>query len=206
MKDEITNNHSQNTISEELTPQEQKYLLELARKNLNHYFQTQEPIKLMESEIPFPALKEKRATFATLTKNGQLRGCIGMLEPIRPLYQDVIENSISAAIHDYRFEAVTAKELADINLEISVLSLPVPLDYQHDAQILKNILALKKPGVIIRQGSSQATFLPQVWEQLPDAESFLAHLCAKAGLSSAAWQTGALEVETYTAQKFKETK
>jgi len=150
-----------------------------------------------------PALQERRAAFVTLKKNNQLRGCIGNLTPVSSLAQGVVDNAINAAFHDYRFSPLAADEFAEIDIDVSVLTLPEILEYS-DADDLRRKLRPGIDGVIIRDGRRSATFLPQVWEQLPDVDLFLSHLCQKAGMAPQAWRDGNLEVEIYQTQSFGE--
>jgi len=132
--------------------------------------------------LPRPVwLDEPAATFVTLTLHGQLRGCIGSLEAHRSLYDDVTRNARAAAFGDPRFPPLTADELPAVRIEVSVLTVPQPLQFSSEADALRRL----RPGidgVIFQYGSRQATFLPQVWEQLPEPHEFMAHLKQKAGL------------------------
>lgn len=151
-----------------------------------------------------PALAEPGGCFVTLTrcKTAALRGCIGSLQAYRPLGEDLLENAEAAALQDTRFAPVTAEELAAICIEVSVLSASVPLYYQSPEDLLRH-LRPEVHGVILSHAGRRATFLPQVWSSLPDPESFLTHLCVKAGLSGACWREG-VAISTYTVDKFFE--
>jgi hypothetical protein len=151
----------------------------------------------------FPALGKKRGCFVTLHKRGALRGCIGTIEPICPLIDCVKRNALNAAFHDPRFPSVTVEELPKLNIEISVLTVPEPLVYR-DPEDLKNKLVPGHHGVILSQGWHSATFLPQVWEQLPDKTAFLTHLCQKAGLAGRAWREKETHLQVYTVVHFSE--
>lgn len=153
---------------------------------------------------PDKRLDRQLGTFVTLHRHGALRGCIGSLEARESVWEGVIRNALNAAFHDPRFPALTQDEFDSIDLEVSVLSESVPLEYT-DAEDLLSKLAPHRHGVTIKKGTARATFLPQVWKQLPDKESFLSHLCQKAGLMKDAWQRGDLAVETYTVQCFEES-
>ena len=144
-------------------------------------------------------------TFVTLKIDGQLRGCIGNLTATEPLLEGVRNNAINAAFRDPRFSPLTEKELPKVEIEVSILSEPRPLDYS-DADDLINKLRVNIDGVIIRKGHASATFLPQVWQQLPAPEEFLSHLCMKAGLASKVWRNTKIEVLTYQVQYFEEHK
>ncbi len=141
--------------------------------------------------------------FVTLTVKGQLRGCIGNLTSNEPLVSGVRRNAINAAFHDPRFGSLSAPELDQIEIEISILSEPQPLIYR-DGDDLLNKLRPNIDGVIIRKEAASATFLPQVWEQLPRPHDFLAHLCTKAGLASDSWKKSQLEISSYQVQYFEE--
>jgi hypothetical protein len=158
------------------------------------------PSKAMDD---YPGLREKRGCFVTLQKRGVLRGCIGTIEPITPLIDCVERNARNAAFHDPRFPSVTAEELPELHIEISVLTVPEPLVYR-DPEDLKNKLVPGHHGVILSQGWHSATFLPQVWEQLPDKTAFLTHLCQKAGLAGKAWREKETRIEVYTVVHFSE--
>jgi len=179
------------------------FLLRLARKTIvEHFYGKAETGDEVLDGID-PILKEFRGTFVTLTIHGQLRGCIGNLEPVAPMYEAIRRNAVHAAFHDSRFAPLGVHELDQIKIDISLLSEPQPLAYRDGAELV----ALLRPGidgVIVGLGRNQATFLPQVWAQLPRVEDFLDHLCLKAGLSQAAWRDGGLEVLTYQVQYISE--
>ncbi len=140
--------------------------------------------------------------FVTLHRHGALRGCIGSLEATESVWDGVIRNAVNAAFHDPRFLKLTEDEFQGIDLEVSILSESVPLEYT-DYQDLLSQLEPYRHGVTIRKGHARATFLPQVWKQLPDKALFLSHLCQKAGLSPDDWKKGDLSVETYTVDCFE---
>jgi AmmeMemoRadiSam system protein A len=142
-------------------------------------------------------------TFVTLKIQGQLRGCIGNLTSTESIIDGVKRNAINAAFHDPRFAPLSNQELEQTKIEVSVLTEPEPLTF-HDGEDLLKKLRVNVDGVIIRKGRASATFLPQVWEQLPRPEDFLSHLCLKAGLSSDAWKSSELDVMTYQVQYFEE--
>ncbi len=173
---------------------EKKTLLDLARSSICG-------VACDPGKIP-DTLKEPCGVFVTLTKQGELRGCIGYVEPIAPMYKAVIECAKSAAYRDFRFIPVLEDEISSLNIEISILSKPKLLAYTSPDDLLKKLN--KNFGVIIKKGSHGATFLPQVREELSDQKEFLSHLCLKAGLDSDAWKQGDLEVSTYTVEKFSE--
>lgn len=142
---------------------------------------------------------EKKACFVTLTKNGQLRGCIGHLIPVQKLYRDVIDNARAAAFMDYRFDPITTSELPLIKIEISILNVPQKYTYPCP-QNLVDYLVKNKPGVILKKGFNQATFLPQVWEELKTPREFMGYLCQKAELPFDEWQK-MNEIEVYGVEK-----
>ena len=152
----------------------------------------------------YPSLKENGAAFVTLNQkaNGQLRGCIGSLQAYRPLYQDIISNAQAAALHDPRFMPLSPEELEEIKIEVSILSEPKPLQYS-DVEELRRKIVPMKDGVVLRYDSYQATYLPQVWEQLPDFDAFFASLCMKAGLPGNCL-TYHPEIEVYHVSKYEE--
>jgi AmmeMemoRadiSam system protein B/AmmeMemoRadiSam system protein A len=175
-----------------------RYLLTLARRT----------IEAAVNRTPFPAaqeipdaVRENRGCFVTITRRGELRGCIGYIEPIRPLFQAAAENARNAALSDPRFPAVSSEELPQITLEISVLTKPVALEYKNPGDLLEKI-APGIDGIILQSGQHVATFLPQVWEQLPDKVQFLEQLSLKAGMARDGWKTAA--VKRYRAEHFSE--
>lgn len=157
----------------------------------------------LDKALKDTALQAKAGTFVTLTMGGELRGCIGSLEARDSIVEGVKHNALNAAFRDPRFPALTKRELDRVHIEVSVLTDPKPLAYSDADDLLKK-LRPGVDGVILRQGFAAATFLPQVWDQLPDKEEFLAHLCMKAGLPHDAWRKGKLEVQTYQVQYFEE--
>lgn len=149
-----------------------------------------------------PALTAPGATFVTLTQQGRLRGCIGSLEAWRPLAEDVRENACAAAFRDPRFPPLAADELAQTRVEVSLLSPAAPLRFSSEADALAR-LQPGVDGVILECAGRRATFLPQVWEQLPEPRTFMAHLKQKAGLPANYWGPD-VRLERYTVHKWKE--
>ena len=188
-------------MNETLSTQDRGSLLRLARTAIE--------ARLLEgAEIERPSktasiLNEMRGCFVTLHKRGQLRGCIGTIEPTCPLMECVEKNAKNAAFGDPRFPPLSVDELKEIDIEISVLSVPETLGFS-DGEDLKRKLEPNVHGVILSRGMNRSTFLPQVWKQLPDKEKFLEHLCLKGGMSGKAWQEPATKVEVYRAQVFGE--
>lgn len=149
-----------------------------------------------------PELAENGATFVTLTQRGQLRGCIGSLEAWRPLAQDVQANALAAAFRDPRFKPLDATELPLTRVEISLLTPAEPMRFTSEADALAQ-LRPEEDGVIFIAGQRRSTFLPQVWEQLPDPAVFMAHLKQKAGLPPDYWGPE-VQLQRYQVQKWKE--
>ncbi|NCA68972.1 MAG: AmmeMemoRadiSam system protein A [Sphingobacteriia bacterium] len=174
-------------------------LLAVAARSLRHGLDTGRPWAPDPEQYP-EAVRVKRATFVTLTIDGALRGCIGMLEAIRPLVLDVAENAYAAAFRDPRFPPLTRAELALLRIEISVLSPAEPLPCASEQDLLARI----RPGIdglILEDRGHRGTFLPAVWEQLPRPELFLEQLRRKAGLAPDHWST-TLRVARYTTESF----
>ena len=142
------------------------------------------------------------AAFVTLTKEGHLRGCIGSLEAHRPLREDVEENARAAAFRDPRFPPLLHGELNEVRLEVSVLTPATPMTFSDEAEALRQ-LRPEVDGVILEYGWHRSTFLPQVWEQLPEPRQFLSQLKQKAGLSGDFWSRD-LRLSRYAVEKFKE--
>lgn len=147
-----------------------------------------------------PVLEEPRATFVTLKRAGALRGCIGVLEALRPLLLDVRHNAWAAAFRDPRFKPVEIHEVPEIAIEISVLSPPVPIASATRAALL-DALAPGEDGLILQEGPHRATFLPAVWETLPQPADFLDQLLRKAGLTPGYW-SGNLRFFRYNTESF----
>ncbi|HEY9190000.1 MAG TPA: AmmeMemoRadiSam system protein A [Sulfurovum sp.] len=152
----------------------------------------------------YPALKENGAAFVTINKKPgeQLRGCIGSLHATRPLYQDIISNAQAAALHDPRFRPLALEELSQITLEVSILSEPEPVAYD-DVEDLKRKIVPFQDGIVLKHHGRQATYLPQVWEQLPHFDDFFSSLCLKADLDRACLSEHP-EISRYTVKKYKE--
>jgi AmmeMemoRadiSam system protein A len=149
------------------------------------------------------AVYEKRGCFVTLHKAGSLRGCIGTIEPRVALIAGVEENARNAAFYDPRFPSLKAAELSTVTFEVSVLTVPRKLVFT-DGENLKQQLKPGVHGVILARGGFRSTFLPQVWEQLPDKETFLMHLCRKGGMDGRCWQDTRTTVQVYEAEHFSE--
>jgi AmmeMemoRadiSam system protein A len=192
--------------SHNLGPEQGQLLVKLARHSLMERLGKQVPqskIDSLNAALADPCFQISCGTFVTLKINGQLRGCIGNLTSNESLVSGIRRNTINAAFHDPRFAPLSASELSLVEIEISILTEPQPLNYRDGADLLKK-LRPDVDGVTICLGRASATFLPQVWEQLPDPQGFLANLCMKAGLAADAWKNRRLEVSTYQVQHFEE--
>lgn len=197
---------NQTDTRQPLSPQQGAALVALARRTLaRHFGETTPPADFpdLEPVLDDPALQACCGTFVTLKIDNQLRGCIGSLSATGPIVSGVRDNALNAAFHDPRFSPLNKTELDAVHIEVSVLSEPMPLTYTG----ADDLLARLRPGidgVIIKKGFYSATFLPQVWEQLPEPEPFLTHLCMKAGLPAGQWREGDLTVLVYQVQYFEE--
>ena len=189
-------------MEDRLTSEEKQALLQLARRTIEQCVRGGE-LPALEPEGMTPRLKERGASFVTLTIRGQLRGCIGALEPYQPLVDDVREHALAAALEDPRFPPVMPEELEQIEIEVSRLTLPQRLEYSTEADLLMR-LRPNIDGVILRDGMSRATFLPQVWEKIPNTAEFLDNLCMKMGAMPGTWRKKHLEVQTYQVEEFHE--
>ena len=173
-------------------------LLKLAREAIS--------CALDEKQLPVPPQKgiflEKMGAFVTLQIDGALRGCIGSLEALKPLGECVVLNAVNAAFDDPRFPQLSKEEFDWIEIEISVLTTPRKLEFRGEADLLQKLVPLKH-GVILQWGNRRSTFLPQVWEQLPDKRDFLGELSMKAGMAQGAWKDA--QVLVYEAIVFNES-
>ena len=147
-------------------------------------------------------LDEPGAAFVTLTRGGALRGCIGTLQAFRPLRTDVADNAVASATRDPRFPPLPPAHLDSTAIEVSVLSPPVDLEVTSEADALRR-LRPHVDGVILTYDRHRGTFLPQVWEQLPEPARFLAHLKRKAGLAADWWDPG-VRLQRYTVTAYHE--
>ncbi len=179
-----------------------KILLDIARKSIYTAFDNSLELNKQYYLNSFKGLEEKRATFVTLTLNGNLRGCIGSLVAHNSLYEDVFINSRKAAFNDPRFNSLSYEELNKIKIEVSVLT-PAKLLSYTNIEDLKQKITPFKHGVILKYKNHQATFLPQVWEQLNSFEEFISSLCKKANLDSSILYKKP-EIYLYEAIKAKE--
>jgi len=185
-----------------LTDTDRSFLLALARQSIENYANGAS-LPSIDLYALSPLLREQGACFVTLTYQGYLRGCVGALDPYQSLADDVREHAVAAAFQDYRFPPVQANEIKDIEIEISYLTRPKILNYVNPAE-LPEILRPNIDGVVVRDGMRRATFLPQVWEKIPDPEEFLEQLCMKMGASADLWRRKKLDVLTYQVEEFHE--
>ena len=184
-----------------LAPAQRATLMAVARRSIEHGLATGRPLTVVPSEY-HRDLKVVRASFVTLQLHGKLRGCIGHLEAVQPLVVDVAENAFAAAFRDPRFSPLTAQEWPAVDLHLSLLSTPEAMRFEDEADLLRQI----QPGVdglILQDGPNRGTFLPSVWESLPQAADFLSHLKLKAGLPANHW-SGRVEVYRYFTESFGE--
>jgi len=190
--------------SQPLKKNQGQALIKLARQAISEKL-GKKSISVDPQTLADSAFQDHRGTFVTLTINKQLRGCIGNLDATESILAGIKRNAINAAFHDPRFSQLKAHELDQVDIEISILTEPKRLEYG-DSKDLLSKLRVHVDGVILRKESASATFLPQVWEQLPRPEQFLSHLCMKAGLPGDDWEKSRLEILTYQVQYFEEEK
>lgn len=182
-----------------LTEEQGQSLLQLARETIAGRL----GLAIEKTSVDGAVLDAEYGTFVTLKIDGALRGCIGNLLPSGSVAEGVKRNAVSAAFHDSRFSPLTAAELEKVEIDISVLSQPQKLEYTDGADLVSKL----RPGidgVILQLDGAGATFLPQVWEQLPAPELFLGQLCRKAGLVDTAWKNSNPVIEIYQVQCFEE--
>jgi uncharacterized protein (TIGR00296 family) len=179
-----------------LTEEHGQLLLDIARKTILHYLNTREMLSITDAP---PEFKEKRGIFVTLKKRGTLRGCIGYPEPVYPLLHALLDAAVSAAVRDPRFPPVTAPEMDDIDIEVTVLTQPEEI-----APDPKNV-TIGEDGLIAEKGVFKGILLPQVpveWEW--DAEEFLCQVCIKAGLPPDCWLDKKTTLYKFQGQIFAE--
>jgi hypothetical protein len=184
-----------------LTKEQGKSLLQLARQTIAGRLNS----GLETTDVTDAAFDVEYGTFVTLKIKGALRGCIGNLLPNESVAAGIKRNAISAAFHDSRFSPLTGAEFEDVKIDISVLNQPQTLEYKDGADLISK-LRPGVDGVTLRLSGAGATFLPQVWDQLPAPELFMNHLCRKAGLVESAWKDSHPEIEIYQVQCFEEEK
>lgn len=175
--------------------------LEIARNSIKRHFDGS-VIDKKSILLQYPEMNIPKATFVTITLHGALRGCIGSLIAHRPFIDDLISNASAAAFNDPRFAPLTFEEFTESKIEVSLLSEPELINYINKDD-LRSKIQINVDGIIIRLGNYQATFLPQVWEELNDFDTFFAHLGMKAGIGSDPLSYHP-EVYTYQVDKIKE--
>ena len=178
------------------TPAQKQQLLDLARSAIQKRLQG-EPFTVPTGDYP-ASLRVPRATFVTLHVDAQLHGCVGTLEARRPLVEDVAHNARAAAFEDPRFPALTAPEFERLQIHISVLGVPEPMQFESEEGLLRQ-LRPHVDGLILEAGPHRGTFLPAVWDELPAPQDFLRHLKRKAGLPADYWSRD-LRVRRYTVE------
>ena len=182
-----------------LTDSHRHFLKELAKKSIRYGLKHQQPLPIelsaLDDELTVP-----RATFVTLEKHGQLRGCIGMLEACRPLAEDIAHNSYEAAFSDQRFPPLTEEELTDLSIHISILTPAERIHCTTEAELL-NLLRPNVDGLILDDGIHRATFLPSVWESLSKPTAFVQNLKMKAGLPPNYWSPQ-MQAYRYSTESF----
>jgi len=179
-----------------------KILLEISKQAILDSLNNTKKLNRDNYIKKYPKLLEKRATFVTLNKKKALRGCIGSLSPYQALIDDIINNANAAAFEDPRFSVMTKKEFNDVDIEISLLTIPKKLEYK-DVNDLKNKIKVNTDGVVLKYSGHRATFLPQVWEQLATFELFFQYLCDKAGLNINCLENHP-DIEIYQVEKILE--
>jgi len=185
-----------------LDAEERRCLLKLARQSIEAAARGARLPEVDLDSLP-PSLREPKACFVTLHKHGDLRGCTGVLVARSPLAQEVIHTAAQTALNDPRFLPVTPDEVPQLDIEISVLTPPQRLDVP-SPEALPRLVRPGIDGVTLIRGSHRATFLPQVWERIPDPVVFLDMLCEKMGLPARSWLVTPMEVEVYQVEEFSE--
>lgn len=182
-----------------LAEKERATLLEVAREAIRYGLDKHAPMPVNVSLYSEP-LKVTRASFVTLLKENRLRGCIGHLEATQPVVRDVAENAFAAAFQDPRFGPLAAQELEQLEIHISLLTPAQPIEVESEGELIAQL----RPGIdglILQEGYHRGTFLPSVWEQLPEPALFLRHLKMKAGLPSDYW-SDRIRISRYTTESF----
>lgn len=177
-----------------LTNQQQQMLLQIAKDSIVYGLAHGKSLPVNANDYP-AKLQEIRATFVTLEMGGQLRGCIGMLEAVQPLIEDVAKNAFLAAFRDYRFSPVSEAEYPKLGIHISILTPSVPIVFESEQDLISQ-LRPNVDGLIMQEGGRRGTFLPSVWESLPEPRQFLQQLKVKAGLPASYW-SDTLRVSRY---------
>lgn len=182
-----------------LSEEQRQLLRDLAYRSIEHGLEYGEALEIDPKDYP-DELQAVRATFVTLHRNEALRGCIGILKPVRPLAEDVAHNAWAAAFTDSRFQPLRADELENLDIHISILGTPEDIDFVAEEDLIEQIRP-GTDGLILEEGLRKGTFLPSVWESLTDAREFVRHLKLKAGLPADYW-SDSLKVQRYTVEEF----
>ncbi len=186
-------------LSTDLTVEDQQTLRRIARESINYALEHGESMSFRAESLA-PVLTAPGACFVTLTINGVLRGCIGSLEAVQPLAEDVAENAYAAAFRDPRFNPLSKVEWASCELEISVLTPPEDFPVESEDDLVKRLIP-GEHGVVLRWKNRRATYLPSVWEMLPEPVRFVRELKRKAGLPEDFWDSE-MKVAIYHTIKF----
>lgn len=182
-----------------LTQEQQLQLLDIAKQSILYGLENGQSLIINPDQLE-AVMQEHKASFVTLHRNGKLRGCIGVLEPVRPLALDVANNAFSAAFSDHRFNAVSRNEINDLDIHISILGSSSEIDFNSE----KDLVSQLQPdidGLILSYRHYRGTFLPSVWESIKDPQVFLNHLKVKAGLDSSFW-SDEIKVKRYSVEDF----
>ncbi len=188
-------------LDSELQAEQRRTLLAVARHSIALGLDEGRPLRVNPADYA-SELRAQRAAFVTLLEFGQLRGCIGHLEALQPLVKDVAENAFAAAFRDPRFPPVTARELERLRIEISVLTPAIPLTFSSEQELLA-LIEPGRDGIILEEDFARGTFLPSVWESLPNPVDFLRQLKRKAGLPGDHW-SDRIRVSRYRTESFGE--
>ena len=195
----FTNSPTVSTPAEAYSKEEQKILLEIAEQSIEHGLNQGNSLPIQTIRYP-ESLQALRATFVTLKKQGELRGCIGTLNAIRPLVTDVAYNAYAAAFEDPRFPPLQRNEKDLLEISISILSTAKPLIVESEQALIEQL----RPGIdglILEDTYHRGTFLPSVWESLPNPQEFVTHLKLKAGLPADYW-SDSMKIKNYTTFSF----
>lgn len=177
----------------QLSEESKKELLAYARRVLANAVSEG---KAEDEDCPDANYNQSAGVFVSLHKDGELRGCIGYIEPVTTIWDAVRDNTISAATRDFRFDHITTDELEQIKIEISVLT--------PNKQCSLDEIETGRHGVVLQQAGRKATYLPQVWQELPEREAFFSTLCQKAGLEASCWSNPRTKFYKYEAIIFSE--
>ena len=174
---------------------QRRQLKQIAKQSIQYGLDNGCPLPIDTNKYE-PALREKRATFVTLKINNQLRGCIGRLHAERPLVEDIAQNAFAAAFHDPRFPPLTKSEYDLLEYHISILEEPIKLPVSSETDLIAQLVP-GEDGIILGDDQHQGTFLPSVWDSLPNPKDFVQHLKLKAGLPASGWS------ENYRVQRYR---